>query len=109
MPEFANGKVYRVECDDGYFYIGSTCSSLIQRLNEHKRHCKLYPSLKRYSRGMETATIHLLKSVSCASRFELLHEEEQILRPLLSDPKCLNEVGAVGTKLKYNPAYPSAA
>jgi predicted GIY-YIG superfamily endonuclease len=92
MPNYADGKIYQLDCEDGYFYIGSTCSPLTQRLSEHKRHSKLYPNLKRHSKPILGIT--LLKSYPCSSRKELLKEEDTLIRSNLLNPKCLNELGS---------------
>ena len=52
MKEFnryENSKIYKlIDQDSGYYYIGSTCSNLTQRLCNHKSRAKTYPDRKVY-------------------------------------------------------------
>ena len=36
INKYLNSKLYKLQCDDGYFYIGNTTQSLCKRLYDHK-------------------------------------------------------------------------
>ena len=39
--DYKNGKIYRIVCEEtGRQYIGSTCSTLVKRLSNHKNKSK---------------------------------------------------------------------
>ena len=96
------GSVYKLLCNDGHYYIGSTKSELKCRLYQHKHHSILYPERKVYSyiltTGWENVKIVSIEEVSCSSREELLKKENEYIKKSLSDPLCLNINKAVLTK-----------
>ena len=96
------GTVYKLLCNDGHYYIGSTKSELKYRLYHHKQHSVEYPERKVYSyiltTGWDNVKIVSVEEVSCSSREELLKKENEYIKNALSDPLCLNTNKAHLTK-----------
>lgn len=97
MPDYSNAKVYKLVCDDGYYYIGSTTSKyLSQRLTGHKtdsirphfKDNKLYSHIT--SIGWDKVKILLIKSVSCSNKDELRMIENEYIVNAENDTLCLN-------------------
>ena len=93
MPDYSNGKVYKLMCDTTKkFYIGSTTLRLCQRLAQHKRDFIAYSqNKKRYSTSYEILEngnyqIVLLENVKCNNREELLQRE----RFYIENMECVN-------------------
>ena len=98
---YANSKVYKLVDDDGYYYYGSTCLPLHKRLYNHKTASKTSTDRKIYSvftyerlQNVEIKII-LVKQINLNTKKELLREENIYIEQSLSDPKCLNSIGAV--------------
>ena len=93
-PTTYDGQVYRLICDDGHYYIGSTKTELKCRLYHHKQHSLLHSERKVYehilSCGWEKVKIECLEEVKCNSREELVKRENEYIKQSLSDPFCLN-------------------
>jgi hypothetical protein len=96
------GVIYKLLCDDGHYYFGSTKTELKCRLYAHKtaaiRHYdrKVYKYINEY--GWDKTKIILVEKVSCSCRQELVKKENEYIKPALGDPKCLNENKALLTK-----------
>ena len=89
------GKLYRLICDTGYYYIGCTVSELPFRLNNHKQLSKtnndpLYVYIN--SIGWDTVKIELIKRISCYSKGELEQLKEQYIHTLEYSLLCLNHL-----------------
>ena len=70
-----NGKVYKLTCESGKVYIGSTCTTLDERLQKHKsdnNDCT--------SKGFVNPTIELLEEIECENRDELLWKEREYIK-----------------------------
>ena len=97
-----SGQVYKLVCDDGHYYIGSTVSELKYRLYYHKSHSLIHPDRKVYkhiiSCGWNTVNIECIEDISCNSRSELYQFENEYITNALSDPLCLNTNKAHLTK-----------
>jgi hypothetical protein len=94
-PNYDNGKIYRILCPDGHFYIGSTVSTLSVRMNTHKQKSKietsrLYTHVKS-NNGWDGVIIELLEEYPCTTARELTAREDYYIRSHKSNPKCLNE------------------
>lgn len=89
-----NGQIYKLVCNDGHYYIGSTKSELKYRLYQHRQHSLLWPDRKVYEHiltcGWDTVKIECVEKVSCTSRDELRKKENEYIKNSLSDPLCLN-------------------
>lgn len=90
---YEDAKIYRLLCEDGCYYYGSTITSLKERLWHHKESAKTMQS-KVYSHirtiGWEKVTIELVEAVSCKDRRELRIHENTYIQSNKDDPKCLN-------------------
>lgn len=98
------GKIYRLECPDGHFYIGSTKQSLNKRLSSHKSlskkiENKLYNYINNI--GWDNVKIILLEEFNFINRKELLLKETNYINHFIHDTLCLN------TSIPYNPKYDS--
>lgn len=91
--KYQNGKIYRLDCNDGYYYIGSTTQELNNRLNNHiylSKSCinKVYYYIN--SIGWDNVEINLIENVSCNSKKELCDREKYYINESKSDELCLN-------------------
>jgi hypothetical protein len=89
-----SGQVYKLLCDDGHYYIGSTKTDIKYRLYHHKQHSMLWPDRKVYKHilecGWDTVKIECIEEVKCNNREELVKKENEYIKKSLSDPLCLN-------------------
>ena len=100
--DYANGKIYMLEptCEyeEGDVYFGSTASTLVKRLSQHKK-----PSNKSKSKhlmdkyGRENIKIVLIKMFPCSCKAELSAEEGKYQRA----NKCVNKNVAGRTNKEY--------
>ena len=85
------GRIYKLECEDGYYYIGSTKKTLEHRLWTHKESSKTKP-YKVYNHinsiGWDKVKIILIKEIEVESLKELYIEEDIYIN--LNDILCLN-------------------
>lgn len=93
--DYQNGLIYKLQCDDGAYYYGSTCSGLEKRLYAHKNiGAKNHPERRIYAHivkiGWEHAKMILQEKYSCSSKMELLQREDHFIRAAKGDPLCLN-------------------
>lgn len=91
--KYEEGKIYRLVCEDGHYYIGSTIQSLGLRLNKHKTMSKegvnkIYEYINQI--GWENVTIELLEDFPCQSKKELSAREKTLAKEAKNDPLCLN-------------------
>jgi len=97
--DYKNGKIYRVVCSEtDRQYIGSTCSTLVKRLSNHKRKkdcmCK----------DFITPKIFLIEDYPCDRKEQLLMRE----RFYMESMECVNLKRPIVTKdeqLKHNREY----
>ena len=89
-----DGQVYKLLCDDGHYYIGSTKSDLKYRLYHHKQHSVLNPDRKVYDHiltcGWDKVKIVCIEEVPFKTRDELYRKENEYIKKSLADPLCLN-------------------
>ena len=89
-------KIYKLICNDGRWYIGSTKSSLTIRRYGHISMSKKRPEMKVYkhilSLGWDNVRIELIKEVES----NILEEETKCMN--LDDPLCLNSRPAYSTE-----------
>lgn len=107
---FQNGKIYRLICDDGHYYIGSTINTLEYRLKGHKYMHESTQKVYKYinSIGWEYVKIELIENYPCANREELLIKEDFYICMVYDDPLNLNTQRAfmsVDEKKEYNRKY----
>jgi hypothetical protein len=92
-----SGKIYRLVCCDGRFYIGYTEKSLEERLKKHisksrekrEQGRKLYKHISNIG-GWEKVKIELLCDISGKNRSELLAIETKIIENSFLEMGCLN-------------------
>ena len=91
---YAAGKIYRMICTDGHFYIGSTINTLNFRFSNHKRSAKQGNTSPCYlyfnTIGWEHVTMELVENYSCKSNKELIRKEDEYIQKAKKDPLCLN-------------------
>jgi hypothetical protein len=107
-------KIYRLQHDDGHFYIGSTITELRCRLNRHKTYAKNHPTQRVYSHinsEWDKVQIVLIEEFSCENKKELLRREDSYIQKELGNHLCLNHRRAFVTdeeinerQMKYNKA-----
>lgn len=91
-----SGRIYRLQCPDGKFYIGFTTKTLKQRLTSHKAksHEAREQSRKIYkhilSIGWDNVTMELLHELEYNDRKEILILESNIIENAFADGNCLN-------------------
>jgi len=92
--------------DDGYFYIGSTKRTLLERIEEHitaskskSKNSKLYRYINNIRGSWEDILVITLETIECETEKELLKIEEQYILQNIKDPFCLNVVH--NTKQRY--------
>ena len=90
---YESGKIYKLQCIDGYYYIGSTTQTLYNRLNHHKFSSKTGTS-KAYkyinSIGWDKVKIELIEDFPCTIKSELNEREEYYISQSKTDNLCLN-------------------
>lgn len=100
---YNNGKIYKLLCDDGHYYIGSTTQKLNHRFNNHKTSAKTGTS-KAYtyinSIGWDKVKIELIEDYPCTIKSELNEREEYYISQSKSDELCLNINSALLTEEK---------
>jgi hypothetical protein len=97
----ATPKIYRLECNDGHFYIGSTSKSLTYRKAQHvqtslrgdSRGNKVYSHIHKI--GWDNVKIVLVQDVPPGADYRKI--EDAYIRASLSDPLCLNKNRAFTT------------
>jgi hypothetical protein len=91
--KYDSSKIYKLVCNDGYYYIGSTIQELNNRLNNHKKLSKTGVN-KAYnyinSIGWDNVEIELIEKYKCNSKQELNNREEYYLNNSKEDDLCLN-------------------
>lgn len=94
---YEDSKIYRLVCDDGCYYYGSTITTLKERLWHHKASSKTMKSKVYFhiqTIGWDKVHIELVKSMVCMNRKELRIQENTFIESSKDDPKCLNTLRA---------------
>jgi len=90
------GKIYKLECEDGHYYYGSTKGSLETRFAFHKKdsNSKNSPVYKHINEvGWDTVRMTLVEEI-CK---DMRHKEDEYIRTHINDPLCLNANIVVAT------------
>lgn len=102
--KYNKSKIYRLECNDGYYYYGSTYEPyLSRRLANHRCNSKKdkYKDSKVYTHinsiGWDNVKIVLVEAYSCNSVDELKMKENEYITIARNDPMCLNNNRAYRT------------
>lgn len=90
------GKIYKLKCPDGRFYLGFTTQTLEQRLKKHisksreerEKGRKIYRYIN--SIGWENVCIELLHTISGKNKSELLALESKVIEEHFLELGCLN-------------------
>jgi len=102
MPDFAKGKIYKIEVD-GLTYYGSTATTLKKRMIKHKSGYKRwkngigsnYKSFTLFDKyGFDNCQIKLVEDYPCQTKKELLIREDWYIKTM----ECINEKAAHITK-----------
>ena len=110
MPDYANGKIYKIEPlngDVGDIYIGSTTkNTLAERMAKHRSSYKLWKGGAKYYTSsfflfemfdLENCRIYLIENFPCNSIDELKAREWHYIKTL----NCVNKYVAGRTKSEY--------
>ena len=97
------GIIYKITCNTGKFYIGSTLETLARRMTNHKCEFKRTPNMPLYYHineigGWDHVSIEVLEEVEVETLQDLHFLESIYLRPLLELCNCLNDNDAYRTK-----------
>jgi predicted GIY-YIG superfamily endonuclease len=87
------GKIYKLQCNDGHYYIGSTIQPLWSRLSNHKTTAKKCSERKVYKHingDWENVEILLIEEIECETKEYLRSIEDKYIREALRDMLCLN-------------------
>lgn len=93
---YAKSKIYKLQHDDGYFYIGSTVNELRKRLRQHKDN--IHPNQRVYKHiagEWDKVRIVLIEEFSCENKEQLRRKEDEYIQKELNNPLCLNTNHAV--------------
>lgn len=94
---YDNSTIYKLICEDGHYYYGSTIVSLRMRLHGHKESSKTMTS-RVYKHiveiGWDKVKIECIERVSCKDRKELREVENKYILENRNDPLCLNTLRA---------------
>ena len=94
---YENSKIYKLVCEDGCYYYGSTTSTLTNRLSKHKsnskiENSKLYTHIK--GLGWDKVRIQLVEQFPCENKQDLLQKENEYILSGKDDNLCLNTIRA---------------
>jgi hypothetical protein len=99
--EYENGKIYKLECEDGHFYYGSTITELRKRLYRHKRASEKQP-YRVYQHintiGWDKVKIVLVENFPCKTKKELNQKENEYILSHKDNELCLNTIVAFHTE-----------
>jgi hypothetical protein len=90
---YENSKLYRLQHDDGHFYIGSSINELRMRLGQHKKVSKIKPNIRVYQHingEWDKVKIVLIEVFECSNRDELRRKENEYIQKELKNELCLN-------------------
>ena len=106
--DYKNGKIYSIRSPQtDQIYIGSTCSPLSKRLNQHKTNYKRYLNEKHYFVSsfdiikFDDVYIELLEECPCENREQLRKREGELIRI----NNCVNKKIEGRTKQEYQQEY----
>lgn len=93
MPDYCKSKIYKLQCDDGYFYIGSSTQPLHKRFADHKKqslveNSNVYKHINEI--GWDKVRIILVEDYSCENKQQLVRKEDSVIRTYKDDSMCLN-------------------
>tara|TARA_R110001592_G_scaffold201283_1_gene450354 strand:- start:15 stop:584 length:570 start_codon:yes stop_codon:yes gene_type:complete len=96
MPDYKNGKIYKIVCyETDEIYVGSTVRDIEDRLYEHKKSSNVCCSKQIIDRN--NYYIELLETYPCNNEFELKLKEGEYQKSM----KCINKLIAGRTEAEY--------
>lgn len=102
---YSSGKIYKLICNDGHYYYGSTIVKLSQRFYGHKESSKTMTS-KVYTYinkiGWNNVKIELVESFPCETREELRKKENEYIISSIGDDLNLNTLKSYISESEYN-------
>lgn len=102
---YEHSKIYKIQCSDGYFYIGCTTNELRYRFRDHKNASKKESNrrvLKHInSIGWDNAKIILIENFPCENKQQLLQKEDEHIQKHINDQFCLNTSRAFLTEEEH--------
>lgn len=98
---YEKGKIYKLECDDGHFYYGSTIAELKTRFQGHKRASgkqpyRVYQHINTI--GWDKVKIVLIENFPCENRKQLIQKENEYIISNKGNKLCLNTIIAFHTE-----------
>jgi len=105
MADIRRAKIYKLYCDDGHYYFGSTIAHyLCKRIAGHKsdgqkesfKHNKLHSHINRI--GWDRVKIILVEEIDYTTKDDLRRKENEYIVKALADPLCLNHNRAIVTE-----------
>jgi predicted GIY-YIG superfamily endonuclease len=100
MPDYSKSKIYKLQCEDGHFYIGSTASELRFRLQNHKGISKRNTEQRVYKHigtDWNKVKIVLIEELRCENKQQLNRREDEFIQQHRENPMCLNSIRAFRT------------
>lgn len=92
--KYETGKIYKLVCDDGKYYIGSTIRPLYARLSNHKSASTKTQTNNAYNHiktvGWDKVKIELVELFPCENRNQLLERETWHISQHKENDLCLN-------------------
>jgi PIN domain nuclease of toxin-antitoxin system len=97
--KYSDGKIYKLQCDTGHFYYGSTTISLCERFGQHKYNLGRHPEQRVYkhiaSIGWDHVRIVLVDTFACENKEQLVRKEDEYIKLSLGNELCLNYARAI--------------
>jgi len=101
MPNYQNGKIYKLVSPSGLTYIGSTCCNLAVRKAKHKHDFhsggKNTTSWKLFEEDIDNVDIVLLEECPCDNKMQLHKKEREWIEKL----ECVNQMKPTRTKREW--------
>jgi predicted GIY-YIG superfamily endonuclease len=98
---YENSKIYKLQCESGHFYIGSTTNAFAKRLGQHKAKALTRPECRVYKHingEWDKVRMILIEAFSCETKEQLNKKEDEYIQRELKNPLCLNSHGAAPDK-----------
>lgn len=97
---YKNGKIYKLQHEDGHFYYGSTAGTLAERTRKHKVKSTTQPDRRVYKHingEWDKVRAILVEDFPCENKEQLVKREDEFIQRELQNPLCLNHYRASGT------------
>uniref|UniRef100_A0A6C0CHI4 GIY-YIG domain-containing protein n=1 Tax=viral metagenome TaxID=1070528 RepID=A0A6C0CHI4_9ZZZZ len=99
--DYGKSKIYKLECNDGFYYYGATIQPLDTRLRGHKfaskkQSYRVYKHINEI--GWDKVKITLVEDYPCKCKEELNKRESEFIYGARKDEKCLNTILSYATE-----------